>query len=93
MYDDILKAIQDRVQGRHYVMTVHAEEEMDDDAMTIFDVEAAIETGIIVARQRDRERGEWKYVIEGWIGGGQRAAVVAKVGPMATVVIITVYRL
>ncbi|MFW6096843.1 MAG: DUF4258 domain-containing protein [Chloroflexota bacterium] len=38
---------------------------MADDELTIFDVERAILTGEIVERQRDRESGEWKYVLVG----------------------------
>ena len=41
-------------------MTLHAEEEMDDDGLTIFDVECAILTGEIVQRQKDHGTGEWK---------------------------------
>jgi len=46
-------------------MTVHAEEEMDDDRLSVFDVESAILTGRIVERQRDRRTREWRYVING----------------------------
>ncbi len=34
-------------------MTLHAEEEMADDSMTIFDIEHVILTGVIIERQRD----------------------------------------
>ena len=34
MYDRILKQIQEKVRTRQYVMTLHAEEEMDDDGLT-----------------------------------------------------------
>ena len=39
-------------------MTLHAEEEMNNDDLTIYDVESAILTGKIVERQRDRETAE-----------------------------------
>lgn len=46
-------------------MTIHAEEEMDEDSLSIFDVERAILTGDIIERQKDRETGEWKYLVRG----------------------------
>lgn len=48
MYDHILKRMQERVRSRQYVMTFHAEEEMSDDGLTIFDVERGILTDKII---------------------------------------------
>jgi len=39
-------------------MTLHAEEEMDDDNLSIFDVERGILTGRIIERQQDRDTEE-----------------------------------
>jgi hypothetical protein len=39
MYDRILKQMRERIRTRRYVMTLHAEEEMADDNLSIFDVE------------------------------------------------------
>ena len=44
-------------------MILHAEEEMNNDGLTIYDLESAILTGKIVERQRDRETAELKYCI------------------------------
>ena len=41
-------------------MTYHARKEMNDDGLTIYDVERGILTGAIVERQRDRTTGESK---------------------------------
>jgi len=38
MHDRILKQMRDKIRTRQYVMTLHAEEEMDDDRLSIFDV-------------------------------------------------------
>ena len=46
-------------------MTTHAEEEMVNDGLTVFDIENAILTGEITERQKDIETGEWKYLIRG----------------------------
>jgi hypothetical protein len=71
--DRYLKQAREKVRGRQYLMTTHAEEEMDEDGLTIFDVEEGILTGRVIARQRDRETHEWKHVIEGrTLAGGKR---------------------
>ncbi len=57
-------------------MTLHAEEEMDADALTIFDVEHVILTGSVVERQKDRLAGEWKYLVNGESIPGDKATVV-----------------
>lgn len=73
-------------------MTLHADEEMGNDELTIFDVESAILTGRITARQRDWETAELKYVIRGLaIDGIRIVTVVVKRGATGKLVIITVY--
>jgi hypothetical protein len=39
MFNRILKEMREKIRHRAYVMTLHAEEEMDDDCLTIYDVE------------------------------------------------------
>jgi len=73
-------------------MTTHAEEEMDDDGLTIFDVESVILTGELVERQRDRKTRETKYLVRGEsVAGTRKAVVVSKFGPTNTLVILTVF--
>lgn len=92
MFERILTKMRDKVRTRRYVMTLHAEEEMDQEDLNIFDVESVILTGRIVERQKDRESGESKYLIRGRIVEGHEAAViVAKLGPTGKLVILTVY--
>jgi hypothetical protein len=92
VYDRILKQMRDKVRLRQYVMTVHAEEEMDEDGLSIFDVESGILTGVIVERQRDRSKQEWKYLIQGeTIDGDRVIVVVGKFGYAGKLVILTVY--
>lgn len=45
-------------------MTLHAEDEMNADGLTIYDVESVILTGQISERQRDRDPDEWKYLLD-----------------------------
>ena len=72
-------------------MTIHAEEEMNFDDFTIFDVENAILAGDITERQRDSETGEFKYVIRGPALTDRPVGVVVKLSPTRKSVIITVY--
>jgi len=92
VYDRILKQMRDKVRLRQYVMTVHAEEEMDEDGLSIFDVESGILTGVIIERQRDRSKQEWKYLVQGETVDGNRVIVVVnKFGYAGKLVILTVY--
>ena len=74
-------------------MTQHARKEMNDDRLTIFDVEHAILSGEIVERQRDHETFEPKYRIEGESIEGVPIETVVKISPTGRVVIMTVYRI
>jgi hypothetical protein len=65
VFENVLRRMQEKVRTLEYVVTLHAEEEMNDDELSIFDVESGIMTGKIIERQRDRETGEWKYLISG----------------------------
>lgn len=93
MFDHILAAIQAKIRALNYVMTIHAEEEMDNDELSIFDVEQAILVGDVIERQKDRNSEEWKYLIQGTSDAGETIVVVVKLSPTDTVVIITVYTL
>ena len=53
MFERILNHLREKVRTRQYVMTVHADDEMDEDGLTIFDVESVILSGKIIERQKD----------------------------------------
>lgn len=72
-------------------MTLHAEEEMNEDELTIFDVERIILTGTIFERQEDQLTGEWKYLVQGETELGDTGVVVTKLSSTDKLVIITVY--
>ena len=72
-------------------MTVHAEEEMSDDNLTIYDIEEGILTGEILERQKDRVTAESKYRIRGKSLDGEEVEIITKLSPTGKVVIITVY--
>jgi len=92
MYKRILALIKELMRDGRYVMTLHAEEEMDNDDLEIFDVENVVWTGRIVGRQRDRETGEWKYLLKGQTLSEKAVIVVLKLSPTGKVVILTVYK-
>ncbi len=84
--------MRDKIQQRQYVMTIHADEEMDEDELNIFDIESAILTGEIIERQRDRKTKEVKYLVRGQTVEGTRLVVaVTKFGRTGKLVILTVY--
>lgn len=73
-------------------MTLHAEEEMDEDGLTIYDVESVVLTGEIVEQQRDRKSRERKYLVRGQtVEGEKTAVVVSKFGSTGKLVFLTVY--
>ncbi len=92
MYPRVLAQMREKIRKRQYVMTLHAEEEMDDDNLSIFDVESSILSGNIRERQKDKETTEWKYIVEGQTLASENMAVVVKISTTEKLVIITVWR-
>ncbi|MFN0119038.1 MAG: DUF4258 domain-containing protein [Blastocatellia bacterium] len=85
--------MRERVRAGQIAMTIHAIEEMHADGLIMEDLIQAILTGMIVARQYDKEFDEYKYIIEGMtLAPGEMIQVVAKPGRKNTVV-ITMYRI
>ena len=80
-----------KIRVRRYVITLHAEDEMNDDGLTIYDVERCILTGTILERQKDRVTAEWKYRIRGKAIDGSEVEVIAKLSLTGRLVILTVY--
>ncbi len=93
MFESILAKIREKIRLRQYVMTLHAEEEMSDDELSIFDIERCLLTGEIVERQKDSNTGEWKYLVKGQTIAEDKIVVVLKISPTGKLVFITVYHL
>jgi hypothetical protein len=72
-------------------MTLHAEEEMANDDLTIFDLEHCILTGQIMERQQDEKSGEGKYLVKGLGLNGDSISTVAKISITGKLVFITVF--
>jgi len=91
MFERILNRMREKVRALQYVITIHAEEEMDSDDLSIFDVEQAILTGRIIERQKDTETSEWKYLVKGKSIVGGEVVVVSRLSSTGKLIIITVY--
>ena len=79
------------IRTLNYFVSTHAAEELEDDHLTILDLENIILTGQVAARQRDARTREIKCVIEGITLHGESAEAVVKVGFTGKLFIITVY--
>jgi len=92
MFEPVLKRMREKIRTRQYVMTLHAEDEMEEDGFSIFDVESGILSGEILERQKEYATAEWKFLLRGQSVSGDDVLVVAKLSPTGKLVIITVYR-
>jgi len=91
MHDAELKRMRELIRTRQYVMTLHADDEMDADGLSIYDVEHVILTGNVTERQKDHASGEWKYLISGRSLADASVTVVTKLSPTGKLVFITVF--
>lgn len=93
MYEEVLKKIKLKIIALDYIVTIHAEEEISNDYLSIYDVENAIKTGTILERQPDKITGEYKYRIRGYSLDNKTIEILVKFSLTDKVVIITVYAL
>ena len=92
MFARVLRRLRDDIRCGNYVVTLHADEEMFDDGLTIFDIENAILTGQVQERQRTGIRGQRKYRVRGYSLSSDIIEVIVRASS-AGAVIITVYRI
>jgi len=91
-FDRIIKRIREKVRTREYIISLHADDEMDDDEIEVYDVEHALLTGNILMRQKDRETHEWKYLVHGQTLDQTRdIVVVVKFSPTGKLIWLTIY--
>ena len=79
------------IRTLNYVVSTHAAEELDDDDLSILDLENIVLTGEISERQRDAQTREVKCVVAGITLDGATAEAVAKIGFTGKLIVITVY--
>ena len=92
MYDRFLKQMRELIRTRRYIMSLHAEDEMEADGLTIYDVESTVLTGEITERQKGRQSKEWKYLVSGQSLAGDTVTVVVKISSTGKLVFITIFR-
>ena len=87
-----INRLRDLIRSLNYAVSIHAAEKLDDDNLTILDLENIILTGAIVERQRDRLTREVKYVVRGHTLSDIPVETVVKIAPEGNLFVITVYR-
>jgi hypothetical protein len=92
LFQRLLTLFREKIRLRQYLVSIHADEEMKDDDLSIYDVENCILTGVITERQKSEISGEWKYIVRGHSFDGDVVFVVVKTKSIGKILIITVYR-
>jgi hypothetical protein len=92
MYDRLLKQMRELIRTRRYIMSLHAEDEMEADGLTIYDVESTVLTGQMTERQKDHLSKEWKYLVSGQSLASEAVTVAVKFSPTSKLVFITIFR-
>lgn len=92
MSRDLLKKIQDAITQGEYDVTFHAVEEIAEDGLDIFDVEAAIINGEIAKTETDDPRGTRYTIIGKGIDGQTLVGVVGRFKETGVFLIVTAYR-
>ena len=87
-----INRLRDLIRSLNYAVSIHAAEELDDDNLTVLDLENIILTGAIIERQRDRQTREVKYIVRGNTLSDVSAETVVKLAPDGNLFVITVYR-
>ena len=88
-----IEQIREKIRLREYDLTVHAMEEMAEDALAIVDIEHAISSGQIVRTEKRDPRGT-KYTVEGLSADDQTpVGVVGRFTTTRRYLIITVYEI
>jgi hypothetical protein len=86
-----INQLRNLVRTLNYVVSTHAAEELEDDNLSILDLENIILTGQITERQRDVQTREIKYVVSGATLDGSHAQTIVKVGFTRKLIIVTAY--
>lgn len=79
------------IRTLNYVVSTHAAVELEDDDLSILDLENIILTGQVTERQRDNQTRESKVLVSGTTLDGKPAQTVVKVGFTGKLIVITIY--
>ena len=86
-----ISKIRNLVRSKNYVVSHHAADELEDDNLTILDLESIVFTGRIIERQHDQNTDETKHLIIGSTIDSYEAETIVKIGITGTLIFITVY--
>jgi hypothetical protein len=86
-----INQLRQHVRTLNYVVSSHAAEELEDDNLSILDLENILLSEQVIARQRDKKTNEIKLIIARATLDGTAAEVVVKVGFSGKLIIITAY--
>jgi len=86
-----IRRLRQLIRTLDYVVSTHAAEEIEDENLSILDIENIILTGKIVERQHDAKTREIKCVVAGATLDGAPAEVVVKTGFTGRLIVITAY--
>ena len=91
MASPTISQIRQLIRTLNYVVSAHAAEELEDDDLSILDLESIILTGQITERQRDNQTRESKILVSGDTLDGKPAQAVVKIGFTGKLIVITAY--
>ena len=91
MAQSTIRLFRHLIRTLNYVISTHAAEELEDENLSILDLENIILTGRIKERQRDAQTREIKCVIVGITLDGAAAEAVVKIGVTGRLIVITAY--
>jgi len=87
----IIDRLREKVRSGEYILSYHAIDEMRDDEFEEEDFEAAIMSGRVVRRQKDR-LGRRKYTVEGRARDKRKLRAVCRFADASSkLVVITIY--
>ena len=87
----LLQRIQTAIVQGEYDVTVHAVEEMAEDGLDIFDVEAAIASGQVTKTETDDPRGARYTIVGTAVDERTRVGVVGRFKETGIFLIVTAY--
>ena len=79
------------IRTLNYVISTHAAEDLEDENLSILDLENIILTGRIKERQRDTKTRGIKCVIAGITLDGAAAEAIVKIGVTGRLIVVTAY--
>ena len=91
MAQSTIRQFRHLIRTLNYVISTHAAEELEDENLSILDLENIILTGRVKERQRDAQTREIKCIITGITLDGTAAEAVVKIGIIGRLIVITAY--